>query len=374
MTTVGQSEGTVFIRYSGSSIKKPIKISATEGLVALLERSVQAFSLESDRFMEKYSLMWQGKPVDLATCLRYSPVPFGSTLELVRRAVKFESGKLFSMIPLCLQEMETNQRYKLEVNSLNVTLLELLLLFEREFSIQIFDRKSGHLPVLHINGNSYQAVAFPRYTLAVAGGRNALLRLTFEKSSENIGSLLKEAKDKGIESFLLKPTISSNPSCTSENILQSVGLAEEPIPNREFTILPQLPHNDVPSETDSFFQLTAQELQQQYNKQIQDSTKRQNAPLQSARLLSEKKEQKLREKYKECVVRFRFDDNSAIDATFQADEKICQLYKFIEKQKSISRSLLSIPGQIDNLLPYQDATLFGAGLVPRALVIVKELS
>ncbi len=54
-------------------------------------------------------------------------------------------------------------------------------------------------------------------------------------------------------------------------------------------------------------------------------------------------------------------------------KKISQLYKFIQQQKSISTPQFTIPGQIDDLLVYQNVSLFDAGLVPRALVIVKEI-
>ena len=379
MSSVGQSDGTIFIRYSGSLVKKAIKINPNEGLVVLLERAVLAFSLDHDQFIDKYSLMLQGRPIDLATCLRFSSITYGSTLELVRRSGKRVEGSktttTSSMISLCLHEMESNQRYKLEVNSLAVTLFELLLLFEDEFSIQLFNKKKGYLPVVHVNGTTYEASSMPKYSLAVVGGRNALLRLSFVKSTENVDSLLQEARENGIERFLQKPTAQPNShTISNENQIQTLTeLTDEPVLDRKFVILPHLPHNDFPPESDSFFNLSAQEIQLQYNKQIQDTTRRQNAPLQSARLLAERKEQKRRDKYKECIIRFRFDDNSAIDATFLPEEKISQLYKFIQQQKSISTPQFTIPGQIDDLLVYQNVSLFDAGLVPRALVIVKEI-
>ncbi len=163
----------------------------------------------------------------------------------------------------------------------------------------------------------------PKYSLAVVGGRNALLRLSFVKSTENVDSLVQEAKGKGIERFLQKTSAQPNSHpISNENQIQTLTeLTDEPVLDRKFVILPQLPHNDFPPESDSFFNLSAQEIQLQYNKQIQDATRRQNAPLQSARLLAERKEQKRRDKYKECIIRFRFDDNSAIDATFLPEEK-----------------------------------------------------
>ena len=361
----------------------------------LLERILDAFSLDKSNCIEKYALLLQKKPLDLGTCVRFSPVSFGCTLDMVEKnsflfpSVPPSSGTSSSssnreMYSVCLQDMSAgNKRHTLVLGTLNVSLLQVLSLFEKECSLCIFERKSGSGPAVEISGNIFSSSQLASTTLATVGGKNALLRLSFVKYGEKLS--LESIREKDLSQYLYKEQTSPPPlpSENTSNVKSDVNsdpkdetISLNGTTSREYTYLPQLPHTEISPEadSDSFYQFSAQEFKDFFSKQHQNSLKKQDAPLMSARFASTMKINANREHFTTCMIRFRFDDYSAIDVTFSSGEKVFEIFKFLAEKRQLQPKsvVLSVPGQLTDLWEYKDTSLFDAGLIPKALVVVKK--
>jgi hypothetical protein len=384
-----QSEGTIFLRYASSNAKKAIRCTRSTPFLSILEQGLEEFSItfSIDNFSSEYALKWQSSLLDCSTCIQFSNVSFGSTLDIVAR----RSGNLNSHSPVkvCLQEMQNGKRSILMLKANCALILwQVLRLFEAVNGSCVHCKK-GFEPRLEAAGSA--KIFGPEQILNVqlaSLGTNVLLRLSFVPKA-NAFVTLPELKESA-ESFLHLEQQQQQQQQPNEVIVEKKQEIENspslPLSTGEpvcFTVLEQLPHVESPQLPDSYYEVSLSELKELATSTLHKQEQADKMPLTSHTLRALKRQQEMRSKYSQCTLRIRLpsgEPTTAIDVVFSTEQKIEVLFAFLkEKQGVLMRGApedytFVVPNQVSDLWALRCMTFFDAGLYPGALVVASRKS
>lgn len=361
----------------------------------LLEEALRLKCRDSSNSLaiEDYCLKNGRMLVDLSLSLRQLSIPFGSTFDVEKRSYKATSAasnvsKNTLNVKICLADVETGQRYSFAINSLSLTLAELLFLYEDAFKVKILDRHAAKSPALEVNGCKHYAQVFQEVTLNAAGiTPNTLIRLSYDKSTSK---QLFTRPDRDLSVHLVdkqNAPISQKKTCEKNTEIAVVSAearndacaaSEAAFSPQAYKVLNQMPHCDVDPATndDSYYEMTAAEAKAFYAQEMRRISEATNAPLKSAIKQKEKNQQAVRAKYPTVKIRFKFGNYTGLETDFPIDAHIDSMFAFLDKFVSNDDFLYDamIQSQVPSLRAVTSRSFFDLSLYPAVLVVIVENS
>ncbi|CAG8451614.1 6560_t:CDS:10 [Ambispora gerdemannii] len=162
----------------------------------------------------------------------------------------------------------------------------------------------------------------------------------------------------------------SEPQASKISATQSTNV-ESVVFNRDIKIFNPPPNNvsitqiDLP---DSFYELTAAEIQHLLAMQKSKRLKDENAGFKTS-AVREQEEKAKEKKYPKTMIRVRFPDRFQLQATFLSKEKVSELYKFVrESLRTPERPFYLNTSPPKNVLSDQEINLYDAKLSPASVV------
>lgn len=387
-----QVEGTIFLRSFSSSSKHPVKCSRNTPFLTILQKGLEAFRLSTHEIPSNYTLRWQNTILDLCSCIQFSPVPFGSTLDISMKRNDSSSRTNNPMIiKVCLQQMNSGARSVLLFNAQSspkiwqvLRVVEAVNLAKDPLQL---DRK-GFIVRLVSNGRLFNERELVEVSLSQLG-TNVLLRLSLQPGNQTLSlpslegdfrqflhadegenALSNEEKETKNSNLSQSTCNLSNEHLPNPQITPSISSQSAPL---HFELLDSLPHVENTILPDSHYEFTVAELRELASSNALRQQQAENAPLASHTLASQKREKELRAKYSECKIRVRLPPGlpmAAVDATFGSGEKVEALFAFLQGLNvDLQGWEFLVPNHAGDLLALRGLSFFDAGLYPAALVI-----
>ncbi|KAI7903213.1 uncharacterized protein BX663DRAFT_507863 [Cokeromyces recurvatus] len=139
--------------------------------------------------------------------------------------------------------------------------------------------------------------------------------------------------------------------------------------NRELKILnPPKSASPIADLPESAYKLSANELKQLYQSQLEYRQNLENRPLKTQKMRDSEEQEKLK-RYPKTTIRVRMPDHTIVQAVFQSKEKVSALYEFIRSllETPERKFVLCLPPRTKLVEP--SISLFKAGLSPASNVL-----